>query len=153
MQEESISHFKIKSRGKQERAWNAILDFLRNELVDKLYHHNSYWHSPLPSASRPCCSTHAAWKVVHFVTSSMRLLTCRGCSWLPVSSREKCIVCSLLWVKGAKEMKVMRHQCSSWDLMHCKAGEEIEALQDMRTNLSLANPCYFLLLKVWHVLL
>lgn len=43
--------------------------------------------------------------------------------------------------KGPQEMEVVRHQCSSWDLMYCKAGEEIEALQDMRTSLSLANPC------------
>lgn len=44
--------------------------------------------------------------------------------------------------EGPEEMEMVRHQFSSLDPMYCKRRrEEIEALQDMRTNMSLANPC------------
>lgn len=44
-------------------------------------------------------------------------------------------------LKGPEESEVVRPRFSSQDPLYWKAGEEVKALQDVRTNLVLANPC------------
>lgn len=140
IQEDSISYLKIKTGGEREMSWNAHC-YLRNELVDLLYH-----HIPTEAPLTQLLLGHVvelmlSGKVVDSVSSFMRPLMWGGSPGFPGPSGEDAQGRGSYRLKGPEEGKVVRPRFSSQDPLYWKAGEEVKALQDMRTNLVLANPC------------